>query len=179
MATPTDREPVLRKEPLAHTIDRQQYVPAYLALVSNSLQWSGSQLYLRNFGIGINDWRVLTSLGNRPGSTAVALSNWLDMNKSMVSRSFRTLQDMRLIGTDSKVGRKKFYLTATGAALHEQMMPIAMRRNDILLQGFSDEEQSALLDFLRRMHTNMNMVRTHDNSGVSETPSAAATTDED
>lgn len=155
-------DPVLRREPLDQTIDRERYVPAYLSLVANSLQWSGSQLYLRDYGIGINDWRVLTALGNRPGSTAMEICSWINLHKSVVSRSLKMLQNLRLVATDPKLGRRRMFLTPGGAALHEQIMPIALQRERILLSGFSEDEIVLLRQFLQRMYENIPAVRQYD-----------------
>lgn len=156
---------VLRREPLDRTVDRSRYVPAYLALVSNPMQASGSQLYLREFGIGINDWRVLTVLGNRPGSSAAEICSWIHLDKSVVSRSLKTLQELRLVDFDPAIGRRSLFLTPAGAALHEKMLPIAMQRQEILLDGFSEDEVHQLLGFLERMHENLPAVRAYDGTG--------------
>lgn len=158
--------PVLRREPLESTIDRETYVPAYLALIANSLQSSGSQLYLRHFGIGINDWRVLSALGNRPGMTAVEICSWINLDKSVVSRSLKTLQDLKLAAPDPALGRRRMFLTPAGAALHEQIMPVALRRESILLAGFSEDEIVLLRGFLHRLYENVPSVREHDDTQV-------------
>jgi DNA-binding MarR family transcriptional regulator len=150
--------PALQRVPLAQTIDRESFVLAYLNLVANGMSSLGSRRYLREFGIGINEWRVLSSLGNIPGGTAGDVAELVGIHKSVVSRSLRSLTDAGLVGQDPELGRRRLFLTAAGAALHDKIVPVALAREELLLHGFDDDEAALLRTFLRRMHENLDRV---------------------
>lgn len=154
--------PALQRTPLPQTIDRESYVLAYLNLVANGMSSLGSRRYLREFGVGINEWRVLSSLANAPGSTAGFVSDLVGIHKSVVSRSLKTLQEAGLVGHDPELGRRRLFLTAAGAALHDKIIPVALEREALLLTGFDAEEAARLRDFLARMHANLERVAVAD-----------------
>lgn len=70
MKTPELDKPVARKA--AHYIYGANYVPSHLSHLNNRLSSGASQLYLKHFGVGINEWRILSVLSNWPRSTAGA-----------------------------------------------------------------------------------------------------------
>ncbi|MGY1635997.1 MarR family winged helix-turn-helix transcriptional regulator [Geodermatophilus sp. SYSU D00742] len=143
------------REKLPVTIDREAYTPAYLSLVSNALSWGSTFQYMRRFGVGVNDWRVVSALGNHPGATAGEVCTVLGLNKSVVSRSVAGLTERGLVTIERADGQRRLYLTADGVALHDQLLPLALERERWMLRGFSDEELGQLRDFLRRMHDNI------------------------
>jgi DNA-binding MarR family transcriptional regulator len=146
------------------SVGRDDYVPAYLSLISNALSWGGSRVFLRRFGVGINEWRVLSALVNQPGSTASRAGEVLGLNKSVVSRSIQLLQAKGLLTIDDTAGRRGLWLTGAGHELHDQLMAIALEREKLLLTGFSGEEKESLLGFLRRMHENLPEMNAYDSS---------------
>jgi DNA-binding MarR family transcriptional regulator len=145
----------LRRRPMTHHIDRERYAPYYLTVIANAISSSASQVYLREFGIGVNDWRVISHLGLEPGCTAQVISNVLQVDKSVVSRSVRTLVDRGLVGAEVTPGFRRLYLTATGADLHKRMVPVALQREQLLLAGLDDADVDLLLGLLRRVHANL------------------------
>jgi DNA-binding MarR family transcriptional regulator len=147
--------PELRRDRLPVTIDRESYTPAYLSVVSNALSWGGSHLYSRHFGVGVNDWRILSALGNHPGATAGELCDVLGLNKSVVSRSVAGLVERGLVGIERDDGTRRHYLTEDGAVLHDQLLPLALERERLLLRDFTPEEVGQLRTFLRRMYLNI------------------------
>ncbi|MGY1823732.1 MarR family winged helix-turn-helix transcriptional regulator [Geodermatophilus sp. SYSU D00079] len=143
------------REKLPVTIDREAYTPAYLSLVANALSWGSTFQYMRRFGVGVNDWRIVSALGNHPGATAGAVCTVLGLNKSVVSRSVAGLAGRGLVTIERVDGQRRLYLTAEGVALHDQLLPLALERERRMLRGFSEEEVGLLRDFLRRMHDNL------------------------
>ena len=145
----------LRRRPMSRHIDRERYAPYYLTVIANAISSSASQVYLREFGIGVNDWRVVSHLGLDPGCTAQVISNVLQLDKSVVSRSVKTLVDRGLVGVETTPGFRRLYLTAAGAELHKRMVPVALEREQLLLAGLDDADVALLLGLLRRVHANL------------------------
>ena len=148
------------------TIDDQRYVPYFLSVVNNGLSWGASRLYLKMFGIGLNEWRVLSALTNEPGIMANRITEMVALNKSVVSRSVRALEKAGHLRTQPVDGRRLLYLTPSGAELHDRIIQVAMMREEALLSGFSEQERMVLVDFLARMKRNLAAVEKSDRGVV-------------
>lgn len=139
-------------ERLPHTIDRDRYTPALLGLLNNVLVWGGSRVFHHLHGIGTNEWRVVSALGNHPGATSGELCEILGINKSIASKSVNLLLGRELIAQlDGPRGSRHLYLTATGTRVHDDFMPIALRRQEILHESLTAEEVDLLDSLLVRM----------------------------
>jgi DNA-binding MarR family transcriptional regulator len=175
----------LRRRPIPQRIDREQYAPYHLAVIANVVSSSTSQVYLREFGIGVNDWRVLSHLALEPGCTAQTVSNELGVDKSVVSRSVRTLVDRGLVGVETTPGFRRLYLTDAGVDLHKRVVPVALQRERLLLAGLDDAEVAQLLELLRRVHANLpdlaagDRAPRADRDGTAPDPTDDRSTDDD
>ncbi|MFD2419490.1 MarR family winged helix-turn-helix transcriptional regulator [Amycolatopsis pigmentata] len=147
------------------SVQREDYVPAYLSLISNALSWGGSRVFLRRFGVGINEWRVASALVNEPGSTAAQVGSMLGLNKSVVSRTIRILSERQFLVIDTTGGGRTLHLTEAGHELHDQLMDVALQRERLLLSGFTADEKVRLLDLLRRMYENVPAMNAYDPAG--------------
>jgi len=150
------------------TIDAANYVPHHLSIVNNGLSWGASRIYLKMFGVGINEWRVLSALTNEPGITASRIVEMVALNKSVVSRSARALEETGHVRSDASDGRRLLYLTPSGVALHDRIIAVAIQREQALLAGFSDADKDALCDLLQRMRTNLRRVDEADRRMLAE-----------
>jgi DNA-binding MarR family transcriptional regulator len=139
-------------EPLADRIDPDSFTPRMLALLSNALVWRESNELRRAFGLGTNDWRVLSALAMRPGAAATDVSDFLGMNKALISKSVNTLiaRDLivRIVG---RRGQRLLYLTPDGAEMHHSMLPISLRGQEIIHAGLTTDEVAVLTSLLSRM----------------------------
>jgi DNA-binding MarR family transcriptional regulator len=158
-------------------IDRERYAPYFLTVIANAISSSASQVYLREFGIGVNDWRVVSHLGMDPGCTAQVISNVLQVDKSVVSRSVKTLVDRGLVAVETTPGFRRLYLTAGGAQLHKEMVPVALQRERLLLAGLDDAEVEQLLGLLRRLHANLPGLTAYDPRRDDDVPAPGGRSD--
>jgi DNA-binding MarR family transcriptional regulator len=98
-------------------------------------------LLRQQFNLGTNDWRVISALATRPGSSATDVSEFLAMNKAVVSKAVNTLINRHLIvAEDGPRGSRHLYLTSDGAETHDQMRPISLAGEDIILANLSNKE---------------------------------------
>ena len=162
---PFDRSPLAASSPdkpdAQARLDLDRYLPFGLTAIANKIARSASRLYLRRFGVGINEWRILANLRITPGVTAnlICQNSWLD--KAAVSRSLRLLEDGGMIetsGEPSDVRGRSLRLTARGDALHDGLIGLALKREALLLDGFDEEERRLLLSFIARLHANVALV---------------------
>jgi len=141
-------------QPLDDVVDSDAFTPRLLALLSNALVWRESMLLRREFSLGTNDWRVLSALGVRPGSSATDVSDFLVMNKAVVSKAVNVLISRRLIAsTEGPRGSRHLFLTAAGVDMHNRMLPISLAGEDILLSQLSATEVAQLRTLLGKLMT--------------------------
>lgn len=163
-------------ERLPHTIERDDYTPALLGLLSNVLVWGGSRVFHHVHGIGTNEWRIVSALGNHPGATSGELCEILGINKSIASKSVNALLDRDLIAQlNGPRGSRHLYLTPEGATVHDDFMPIAMKRQEILHESLTTEEVVQLNALLVRMLDSADAMQRYEDEILSGGTSAAVT----
>jgi DNA-binding MarR family transcriptional regulator len=141
-------------EPLPDVIDTNDFTPRLISLLSNSLVWRESRILRARFGLGTNDWRVISVLAIRPGATASEISEFVAMNKAIISKSVGVLTERELLVQVEDTGRsRQLFLTPEGAEMHDAMLPISLRGQEIILGDLSDEEVVQLNGLLRRLLT--------------------------
>lgn len=143
-------------EPMANGIDPESFTPRLLALLSNALVWRESHEMRRRFGLGTNDWRVISALAMRPGLAATEVSEFLGVNKAVVSKSVTMLASRALIALlEGPRGSRPMYLTEAGARLHDEMLPISTSGQDVILADLSPGEIESFNALLHRMLNRM------------------------
>jgi DNA-binding MarR family transcriptional regulator len=163
--TPASAAPV----PIPERLDLDRYVPFGLTAIANKIARSASRVYLRRFGVGINEWRILANLRITPGVTANLICQMSGLDKAAVSRSLRLLEDGGMIetcGESSDVRGRALRLTAKGDQLHDGLIGVALKREAMLLDGFDEAERRQLLSFIARLHANVALV----NDGTDSAP---------
>lgn len=139
-------------EPLDNVLSADRFVPRLVALLSNALVWRESHELREVTGLGTNDWRVLSALAARPGSPSNEVSEFLSVNKAVVSKSVNTLLDRGLILTgDGPRGSRPLFLNEAGAAMHDRMKPISERGEEIILEGMTKREIADVTAVLQGM----------------------------
>ena len=137
------------------TIDRHAFVPHYLGVLSNTLIWSQSRFFLEAYNCGINEIRIISSLGFTPGLTATNICSDLRMNKSIVSKTLSYLVNKGWLFCNGSGRNRSYELTEEGWAMNEKIIPISLERERRLLRGFSDLDKAVLLGYLARMTQNL------------------------
>lgn len=139
------------------SIDRSRYFPSLISSIANKISRGGSRVYLRLFGIGIIEWRIVSVLAENPDCTANVICNIIELDKAAASRSVQALERNGYVATavDPSDARKRtLSLTAEGLALHRRAVKVALQREQHLLAGFNEQERELFLALLRRMHAN-------------------------
>ncbi len=145
-------------------MDRDASVPFLLVAVSNKLVASASQVYMRHYGLGIMEWRVMALLAADPGMTGKDISVLSGVTAGSVSRAINALKRLRYldVSNDAEDNRRSFLkLNAAGMALHNRVIISALQREGLLLTGFSRTEHRSLLGHLKRLLANIALVNAH------------------
>lgn len=149
------------KSAARRVVDLERYAPALLNWIATKVSRGASQHYLNVFGVGIEIWRCLLLLAIEESISAQQVSRIIGMDKSSVSRCFKSMQAKGLItmGLDSADGRVRIAtITAQGRALHDRMIGIALERDRALLAALNDDERDTLFALLWRVHENLPVV---------------------
>jgi len=146
-------------------LDLNRYIPALLTFVSNKLSHGAGAKYRRLFGVGMAEWRVLSMLAAEPNIPATRICQVIGLDKALVSRVVGTLRARALVSvrTDSKNGTRTIIrLTAEGERLHDRILSVVREREKILLSAFSEPEIETLINLLRRMHKQADLVNAYE-----------------
>ena len=157
-----ERTPVARPRSAA-VVDLENYVPAFLTWIANKLSRGASQYYLSVADVGIETWRCLVLLAVEGSISAQRVSKVIGMDKSSVSRCFKSMQSRGLIvlSLDAADGRLRIAkLTPKGRAIHDQLLGIALERERALLEMLDQKERKTLIGLLARLHENLPAVET-------------------
>jgi DNA-binding MarR family transcriptional regulator len=145
-------------------LDRDASVPFLLVAVSNKVVASASQAYMRHYGLGIMEWRVMALLAADPNITGKDISVLSGVTAGSVSRAINALKKLRYldVSNDSSDNRRSFLkLNAAGTALHNRVIISALERETLLLTGFSQAERRTLLSHLKRLLANVALLSGH------------------
>lgn len=143
---------------MSENIELDHYVPYFLGAISNRWTAASSRRYLRDFGVGIAEWRVLASLRTLGQATSLDAANLTGMDPAAVTRALTQLQQKHYAGPvpGRFMGRTKpFALTDEGVALYAEMRRVALEREAVLLQDLSAAERRELLRLLRLLHARL------------------------
>lgn len=150
-----------RKMPDGPTLDLERYVPALITFIANKLSNSATGFYQRNFGVNVTEWRIMSLLAIEPGIAAARICQVIGFDKGPVSRTLAVMQKRGLIAIrpDPKDGRThSISLTAKGRATHDKVIVAALDRERRLLSCLDGREQEVLIELLRRLHDNLDVV---------------------
>lgn len=129
-----------------------------LNFAANKFTRTSARIYQDKFGIGAMDWRMLVMLTREPDSSVAHASRTIGIDKAAVSRSLQRLEKAGLVtakATGSDERRKDWALTDAGAALHQDMLTVALERQKSLLKGFSAEDVQAFTGYLGQFLENL------------------------
>lgn len=138
--------------PLDDVIDPDTFTPRLVTLLANAITARESHALRQTFGLGTNEWRILSALARRPGSTGSELATILYVNKSIVSRALRQLERRQLIVVPvGQLRSRSLFLTRQGAEMYQQMRPVSAIGQDIILAGLDPHQITEFNAQLTRM----------------------------
>ena len=139
-------------------LDLSVYLPHHLTVIANRWARGSSRIYLARFGVGVNEWRIMSMIAVEPGVSAHRAGQVTAVDKAVVSRTLKVLEGRGLVTVtqDPDDNRKTaLRLTPAGFALHDEIVAVALERQRRLLEGFSEAEIAQLTDFALRMVANL------------------------
>ncbi|WP_296050680.1 MarR family winged helix-turn-helix transcriptional regulator [uncultured Alteromonas sp.] len=146
----SDRNPTLPTQ-----LDLERYVPGLITFLANKLSAGASNLYRKEFGVGIVEWRIIALLAVENNITANYICSVIGLDKALVSRTVKNLKNQQLVTlAKSKADSRHLLiaLTARGTELHSHMIKVALSRETRLLEVLSQEEKETLINLLQRLN---------------------------
>ncbi|MGQ9366805.1 MarR family winged helix-turn-helix transcriptional regulator [Azospirillum sp. ST 5-10] len=125
-----------------------------LLLLSNTLALYSSRYYRQQFGVTLPEWRVMSIIASRDGTTARDISRALATDKAWVGLSVKSLAERGLLtrSSDTQDSRRVLLsLTTRGRDLHDAIMAVAQRRQRRLLATLPDGAADVLSLSLDRL----------------------------
>jgi DNA-binding MarR family transcriptional regulator len=137
-----------------HVLLLREYLPYQLAVASNQVSRMVARRYQSISGLTIWEWRVIAVLAEGKPLAAQALSGAAAMDKVAVSRAVKALLQRDLISKERHAsdGRSSLLqLTSAGRATYEQVAPVALEAEQLLVDGMSRDEMRILSGLLERL----------------------------
>lgn len=135
-------------------LELERFLPYRLSVLSNTISKSIARLYADRFGITIPEWRIIAVLARFGPGSAADICGTTAMDKVQVSRALQRLTDAKLASrTIDKADRRRAVvdLTAKGRAVYDEIVPLALSREAVLLDGLSTAERSQLDTILTKL----------------------------
>ena len=134
----------------------EDFLPYRLSILSNTVSTRIAEVYEKQFGLSIPEWRVIAILGRFPGLSAVEVAERTLMDKVAVSRAVTKLVKSGRIDrefADADRRRSILNLSEEGRRVHNEIAPLALRFERDLLEGLSPDETETLNTIMDRLLT--------------------------
>ena len=125
----------------------REFLPYRLSVLSNTISRRIADLYDREFGLSIWQWRVMAVTGDTPGISATEIGQRTAMDKVAVSRAIASMIEMGYLErtTSETDGRRsQLFLTPAGRNIYELIVPIALQEEQDLSSSLTDDERGEL-----------------------------------
>lgn len=130
------------------------FLPYRLSVLSNTVSRNIADLYDREFGISIWQWRVMAVLGENSGITATEIGQVTAMDKVAVSRAVSGLLDSGHIARKASAEdarRAILSLTPKGKTVYDKIVPIALEAERNLVESLSPDERIQLASLMEKL----------------------------
>jgi DNA-binding MarR family transcriptional regulator len=136
------------------TLILEDFLPYRLSILSNTVSTMIAKTYDKRFGLSIPEWRVIAVLGRFPGLSAVEVAERTLMDKVAVSRAVGKLiksgrVDRQFADTDRR--RSILNLSEAGKIVHDEIAPLALRFEEDLLHGLSEDDAATLTIVMEKL----------------------------
>ena len=131
-----------------------EFLPYRLSVLSNTISRSIAEIYDREFGLNIWQWRVMAVVGETSGVSATDVAERTAMDKVAVSRAVSGLIELGyLIREASQIDARRSVLALTkqGQSIYRQIVPLALDYEKDLLKGIEKHELDALQNTLSQL----------------------------
>lgn len=144
----------------AHRIDLERFVPFRLNRLAVEVSRALARVYGERFGIDVPEWRVIATLGDCGQARARDIVASTRMHKSMVSRAVARLSELGWVARSANAKDRReapLQLTATGREIYEQLVPIVLDYQELLLAALTEHERQMLERLLTKLERQLDL----------------------
>ena len=130
------------------------FLPYRLSVLSNTISRNIAEIYDREFGLDIRQWRVMAVVGETPGASASETTARTAMDKVAVSRAVAGLIELGYLlrESSSEDGRRsELRLTPVGQQVYDQIVPLALNYERDLLARLDGGDIKQLETLMTRL----------------------------
>ncbi len=135
------------------TVDH--FITTLMSQVVNAMRRSATLPYAQQFGLTVPEWRILALLAHAQRMPFAELVVQSTSDKALVSRTLRQLEQRGLVALEAEgsTPRKRLHcsITPEGLALHDQVIPVARKRQAAMIRLMTPEERRVVYGALRRV----------------------------
>ena len=137
------------------------FLPYRLSVLSNRVSDAIARQYSERFDLSIPEWRIIAVLGQTPNLSARDVARRTAMDKVQVSRAVTSLVRSRRLARsedsdDARISRLS--LTAKGRAIYDEVAPLALRLERLLLSSLSAQERNTLDNLMHKLDRQVSLL---------------------
>lgn len=132
----------------------ERFLPYRLSILSNTISQAIADDYQRRYDLSVTEWRVMAVLARFEGLSAREVAERTAMDKVAVSRALARLVAAARVNRathDNDKRRSVLSLTDTGWAIHDEVAPMARKREREVLAKLDAEERAWLTRILDKL----------------------------
>ncbi|WP_455537804.1 MarR family winged helix-turn-helix transcriptional regulator [Terrisporobacter sp.] len=129
----------------------------YVGTLSRAIN-SAADIKYKKFNLQKGQYLFITRICENPGINLIDLSNMLKVDKTTTTKAVKKLIEIGYINKEQDENYRKGYkLTPTekGLEIYEKIMEEEVKRLEISLQGFSEEQKKLVTDLVKKMSINI------------------------
>lgn len=135
-------------------LELERFLPYVMNHLADRISTGLSQIYAREYGLSIPEWRIVANLAQSRVLNARQIVDRTGMEKSRISRAVRRLTDRGLVSGRRKLADNRavdLALTDDGETLYRQLVPRALDWERDLLDCLSAAEYRDLMHLLSKL----------------------------
>lgn len=143
-------------------LELEKFLPYRLSVLAQLVSESLHDLYAGPYGLSVTQWRVMAALGRFAPLTASDVGQRIVMDKVAVSRAVAGLMKRGLVERSADLDdrrRASLHLTRKGRAMHEDIVPLALKFEAELYKALSAEERQTLNGLCERLFAHAKLLR--------------------
>ena len=136
------------------SLDLARFLPYRLSVLTNRISSAIARTYSERFDLTIPEWRVMAVLGGADGLSARDVAERTAMDKVQVSRAITRLAEKKRVqrATDTEDARfARLSLTTRGRAIYDEIVPLALGLEDILIAALTPSERASLERIMEKL----------------------------
>ncbi len=161
-----------RRKPWFENIDppyRRIYGSRLFRLLSTIRRFTSPQAR-RELGLSDFEWRVMSQVGDRAPMSLNELAAVSSHDKGQLSRGVKRLVEAGLLVRESRRGERGVFIspTAAGRKVFEDLVRLAFRQNDALIEGVTGEELETFSRVIEKIQANADSLLAAEPTPMSE-----------